>query len=170
MKDFLGKELRPSDEVYVASIGDKAKPVIERGHITEIQTLKKNGEPLKEPKVFIRPVTAPINEKGVGMLERNVKLRVGRIDYPCVLEELKDRENIPGYVLESLEAYASERRPQGHFLEAVISNDLYAAVNRADTISLRALKSIVYLREKLLPPESYGSKEKYKEWISGSSS
>jgi hypothetical protein len=82
-------------------------------------------------------------------------------------EERNPYESIPEHIYESLVAYARERRPTGHFLEAVLSNDLYEAVNRADHNCMRELRLIVICVTNSLPKDSYGSEEKYEAWING---
>lgn len=79
-------------------------------------------------------------------------------------------EDIPAHILESIDAYAAEGRPVGHFLEAVLSNDLYEAVKRADAACLKALNLIVMYVTNKFTSTCYGSPERYKEWINGSSS
>jgi hypothetical protein len=85
-------------------------------------------------------------------------------NYP---EERDPYESIPEHIYESLVAYAKERRPTGHFLKAVLSNDLYEAVNRADHSCMRELRIIIICVTNSLPKDSYGSEEKYKAWIDG---
>jgi len=74
---------------------------------------------------------------------------------------------IPDHILESLEMYAEERRPVGDFLKAVLSNDLYGAVGRADPICMACLKKIVTYINCKLPGGCWGSPQHYKDWLKG---
>ena len=76
-------------------------------------------------------------------------------------------EKVPPYILGSLDAYLEDRRPVGQFLEAVLSNDLYEAVNRADIPCLRTLNLIVMYVTNKFTSDCYGSPKRYKEWING---
>jgi hypothetical protein len=83
-------------------------------------------------------------------------------------EEPDEYESIPPHILESLEAYAKDRRPVGHFLQAILHNDLYETVNRADIPCLKALNKIVIYVTNKLPSDCHGSRDKYRKWINGS--
>lgn len=71
----------------------------------------------------------------------------------------------PENVIESLRAYALIGRPLGGFLEAVIAGDLYQAVARADQVNACSLAVIVAYIHNEMPPECYGSPERYIDWI-----
>ena len=53
---------------------------------------------------------------------------------------------IPKRIIEALERYEQGGVLPGHFLQAVLSNDLYRALCRADDDSYAALKEIFWLR------------------------
>ena len=53
-------------------------------------------------------------------------------------------------IIESLDEYAKNGRPMGHFLSAVVSNNLFEAVGRADSDNLETLPIICsYIYNKL---------------------
>ena len=78
-----------------------------------------------------------------------------------------DYDKIPPHLLRSMEMYVNERRPVGHFLSAVICNDLTEAIGRADERSLRALEHIVGWFFNKAPASCCGSEEKMNAWLEG---
>ena len=71
---------------------------------------------------------------------------------------------IPDAVARAIDAYLEQGRIPGHFLQAVIQNDLSAAIGRADEVSLANIKAIVCYFYNVAPGVSWGSKEKMTEW------
>jgi len=65
----------------------------------------------------------------------------------------------------SLRLYAEKHVPLGGFLEAVIANDLWGAVGRADRESLAHLRQVVEYVWNELPSACCGSRERYRAWI-----
>lgn len=61
---------------------------------------------------------------------------------------------------------AGQPHPTGDFLRAVLTNDLFEAVARADMHNRATLAEIVNYVRWNLPPECYGSSQKYDAWIS----
>ena len=59
----------------------------------------------------------------------------------------------------SLIRYRDHKIKCGSFLTAVLENDLYQAVHRADFVNLRQLDLIVTEVNTMLPPSMFGSKE-----------
>ena len=55
----------------------------------------------------------------------------------------------------------------GGFLTAVLQNDLYTAVSRADARNADSLKDISILLFNYCPTSCYGSKEKVTKWVEG---
>jgi hypothetical protein len=72
---------------------------------------------------------------------------------------------LPLATREGLAGYIEERRPVGHFLTAVLSNDLREAVNRADADNLVALGSIVQWLFWHAPAVCWGSPGKVRDWL-----
>jgi hypothetical protein len=72
---------------------------------------------------------------------------------------------ISARMMESLRAYVEERRRVGHFLTAVLENDLKEAVNRADDENGRNLPAYIAYLYNEAPANCYGSKEKVKAWL-----
>lgn len=76
----------------------------------------------------------------------------GYADFP---ERMK--EGIRNYILSGVEP--------GLFLQAVISNDLLAAVCRADSVNAPLLKQYAQWFYNTAPMRSYGSRDKMLAWI-----
>lgn len=72
---------------------------------------------------------------------------------------------VPGYTLESLEAYARTGRPTGGFLYAVLTNNLFGAYGKADRQNLAALEAIVRYVYNVMPADSWGSGQVVEAWI-----
>lgn len=65
----------------------------------------------------------------------------------------------------SLARYVNNGIPTGSFLEAVLSNDLFGAVAKADMWNKQALPRICELVYNYLPGSCHGSPEAYKSWL-----
>jgi len=77
---------------------------------------------------------------------------------------------IPEHVMCSLCAYIEEHRHVGHFLTAVLQNDLKEAVGRADDHNLANLPAYVGYLYNEAPSSCWGSPEKVKEWLANEKS
>jgi len=66
---------------------------------------------------------------------------------------------IPDHTKAALDRYVNDRILPGGFLIAVLSNDLFGAVGRADSQNLAALGDIVKYIYNELPSGCWGSKE-----------
>ena len=77
--------------------------------------------------------------------------------------------NIDGYehlpLIDQLIDYIDNRRLQGHFLTALVENDLAQAINRADNTSRRLLFDYVSFLYNRAPAECWGSKEKVQNYL-----
>lgn len=79
---------------------------------------------------------------------------------------MKRRDDlIPESVLHALEGYVEYGLPPGDFLEAVLRDDLYDAINYADDKSLGALKHIVKAIHWGAPINCHGDAETVHRWI-----
>jgi hypothetical protein len=72
--------------------------------------------------------------------------------------------SIPQHLLNSLERYLNHGIMPGGFLTAVLENNLCEAFGRADIHNSAILKEIVGYVYNHLPSESWGSREKVREW------
>jgi len=66
---------------------------------------------------------------------------------------------------ESVFRYAREHCPTGGFLRAVLSNDLFGAIRRADLGNQRDIVEICTFIYNKIPGNCWGSKKIYREWI-----
>lgn len=67
-------------------------------------------------------------------------------------------------IIESLNAWVMNARPVGGFLEAVLENNLVAAMSRADDENLRTLPAVVAYVYNELPSLCWGNPAKVKAW------
>lgn len=72
---------------------------------------------------------------------------------------------VPPDIKESIDDYVQNRVPLGGFLQAVMANDLCEAVGRADADNMLTIRHIVGYVYNEVPPNAWGSKEKYYAWI-----
>jgi len=65
----------------------------------------------------------------------------------------------------SIDLYASEGVPLGHFLTAVMEHDLFEAFARADEENARDMREIVRYIHWEVPASCHGSRERVRAWI-----
>jgi hypothetical protein len=71
---------------------------------------------------------------------------------------------LPINVINSLNMYVNDKIQLLGFLEAILSNDLVAAVSSANPGKLSLIPNIVEYCNEYLPPLSWGSKENVQNW------
>lgn len=76
-----------------------------------------------------------------------------------------DGSLIPERFKASLGRYVNDGIPTGSFLQCVLENNLFGAVQRADDEALVALPHIVGYVYNELPSGCYGSKERVTIWL-----
>ena len=76
-----------------------------------------------------------------------------------------DMSAVPQALQSGLAHYCAARRPMGSFLTAVVSNDLYEAIARADQDSRLGLANVVFFLYNYAPGECWGSPEKVAAWL-----
>ena len=72
---------------------------------------------------------------------------------------------VPPHLQDTIKNYLDHGLRTGGFLEAVISNDLFAAMRRADGISRNNLHGIVQFFWNYTHSNSFGSPKTYSDWI-----
>ena len=72
---------------------------------------------------------------------------------------------IPKYTLDSLTRYVEHGIPPGSFLCAVLENNLFSAINRADRDNLAALPEIVKYIYNELPSFCWGNSKSVSDYI-----
>jgi len=68
-------------------------------------------------------------------------------------------------MMDGIERYLNDGIPPGHFLTAIICNDLTAAVLRADDTNLRNIPAFVSYFYNQAPINSWGSIKKMATWM-----
>lgn len=74
-------------------------------------------------------------------------------------------EGIPLHMWAALEGYIERHEPVGHFLTALLSNDLREAWTRADASNARLLHVYVAYLNQHAPSECWGSPRKIEAWL-----
>jgi len=72
---------------------------------------------------------------------------------------------IPDHTKAALDRYVEHKILPGGFLMAVLSNDLFGAVGRADSQNLAALPDIVKYVYNEMPSASWGSQDQIYKWV-----
>lgn len=72
---------------------------------------------------------------------------------------------IPGHMLDSLRGYIEHGCPVGHFLTAVLENDLAEACARADDDNMRVIPAYVAYLYNEAPGACWGSPENVSAWL-----
>ena len=81
------------------------------------------------------------------------------------LQKAKNKyPNIPETTLEGLARFVDTGCPTSSFLKAVLSHDLFEAVNRADNNNQKALVDLVKLIYNDTPIGCHGSADKVETW------
>jgi len=75
--------------------------------------------------------------------------------------------NIPSHTHEGIVRYILQGRPCGPFLNAIYSNDLKEACNRADEENRYRLYDYIFFLYNYAPAACFGSPEKFQAWIQG---
>jgi hypothetical protein len=76
-----------------------------------------------------------------------------------------DGYHVPEHTQGALERYLTHGLEPGSFLTAVLTNDLFGAVNRADTWNSQSLADIVKWLYNEAPRGSFGDEELVKAWL-----
>ncbi len=74
-------------------------------------------------------------------------------------------EKLPEALRDGMRRYIEDGIRPGRFLSAVLENDLFAALNRADDNNRAELHSIVGFMYNELPAGAWGSKRAVKNWL-----
>jgi hypothetical protein len=74
---------------------------------------------------------------------------------------------VPDHTYRAFVDYVDRQYEPGSFMMAVLTNDLYGAVCRADTVNKQHLPEIIKFVLNELPPGSYGSVANVRLWLRG---
>jgi hypothetical protein len=73
-------------------------------------------------------------------------------------------QKVPDYIKDSIDAWVKQARPTGGCLNAILTNNLQEAFNRADeNVAANMLSIVKYLYNKC-PAECWGSKARVDKW------
>lgn len=89
---------------------------------------------------------------------------------PSDLTRIAKETGVPDHLIEGLVAYATDRRPTGDFLRSVLNNDLFGALQRADSKSLAGIVRVASFIHHHFPYDSFGSEEIVSRWLSRTNS
>lgn len=72
---------------------------------------------------------------------------------------------LPDHMQGAMERYIEHGMLPGSFLTAVLENDLFEAVGRADEVNKYSLPQYVMFLYNYAPSGCYGSREKIERWV-----
>ncbi len=75
---------------------------------------------------------------------------------------------LPDHMRRAVERYVLHGIPPGHFLTAVVENNLRSAVERADSTNVDLLPAYVRFFHTSAPADCWGSPQRVKDWIANS--
>ncbi len=81
------------------------------------------------------------------------------------IEERADWSLIPESMHGAMRAWVELGRKPGHFLTAVLENNLHGAVSRADSANMAAIKGWVTFVYNYCPAGCWGSPERVHRWM-----
>ncbi len=87
------------------------------------------------------------------------------IDLMEVIRNQPNSELIEPRFKQSLDYYVEHKMQPGHFITAVLENDLVGAFGRADYEAIENLKHIICYCYNEIPSDCWGNKEKVKNWL-----
>ena len=76
-----------------------------------------------------------------------------------------DYDIIPDRTLGSIERYVLKGIPGGHFLQGIITNDLFIACSHADEDNKKAIPAIVKYFYNQTPGSCWGTRERHTQWL-----
>jgi hypothetical protein len=74
-------------------------------------------------------------------------------------------QSVAEHLIDDLVLYITDGLPQGHFMTAVLSNDLKETFRRGDEVSLRRLRNLMSFLYNDAPSNCWGSPDLYKAWV-----
>jgi len=90
-------------------------------------------------------------------------------DYRAHLRRRLTESGVPEQLHDGLTEYIAARRPMGHFLTAVVSNDLREACARADDVCRDRLHTIVFFLFNYANGQCWGSPQLVSAWLTDES-
>ncbi len=82
-------------------------------------------------------------------------------------QEAFEHYDIPEHTKGELIRYIDDHLPPGHFLTAVLGNQLFEAMWQADALNRAALRDICKFIYNQAPADCWGDLKTVKEWVGG---
>lgn len=76
-----------------------------------------------------------------------------------------EKKSIPEWMKYDIDNYVKKRVEPGQFLTAVLENNLFESVSRADPESLIHIADLCKYINNKIPSECWGSKDKVSSWL-----
>jgi hypothetical protein len=96
-------------------------------------------------------------------LDPKANVKVG--DYCISGNDEMWRDYIPPHTREAIENYLLRGYEPGSFVSGLLANDMFRAVGSMDHVNEKQLKHIVTWVLNVLPPASFGSWDRVREWL-----
>ena len=87
------------------------------------------------------------------------------IEKVAALEQDMLTRGVPEHLIDGLALYLVAHIQPGHFLTAVLSNDLREAIGRGDTASIAGLKPLVVYLYNRVPGNAWGNAQNVSDWL-----
>lgn len=81
------------------------------------------------------------------------------------MPSIEEKYGIPDYMIAGLRRYIEYHSGVGHFLTAILENNLKEAVFHADGTNIDLLPNYVRYLHQEAPSQCWGSKERVKDWL-----
>ena len=94
-----------------------------------------------------------------------VKAMIRPLDFTGYSGEKFGDPYVPEHTQDTLRRYVEDGLYPGSFVTAVLCNDLFGAISRADSMNASALKDICLFVYNRMPADSWGSAEKMRAWV-----
>jgi len=88
-----------------------------------------------------------------------------RVMAELIRDEPDYAKDIPAVTLHGIQQYVASGRPGGHFLQCLLSNDLFGVAAHADAENWAALNDIIKYINNHIPSECYGTPLHYASWM-----
>jgi hypothetical protein len=88
-----------------------------------------------------------------------------KLDFSGYDGEMYNEPFVPEHTRESLQRYVEHKILPGGFLMAVLTNDLFSAVGRADSENIKYLKDICMFVYNRMPANSWGNEDKVYKFV-----
>lgn len=88
-----------------------------------------------------------------------------KLDFTGYNGEQYNEPFVPEHTREALQRYVEHGNYPGGFLMAVLTNDLFGAVGRADSTNIKYIKDICMFVYNRMPSNSWGNEDKVHKFV-----